>query len=122
MVGASGWESMANALCNLGACLGIVNLLIFPLPVTVIHLSSSFSPSFFAYPSKSAVRLMRGLDATSSLSQINVALLSVGFSPSLFEYLPPSAERLMHGVDANSNTLSHIDLKWCLLYFLIHRS
>ena len=40
-----GWESMANALCNVGLSLGFSNFLVLPLPVTVIHLSSSFSPS-----------------------------------------------------------------------------
>ncbi len=132
MVGSWGWESMANALCNVGLSLGFSKFLVLPLPVTVIHLSSLFSPSFFAYPPKSAVSLMRGLDATSCSSQINVALLSVAFSPSLFAYPPLSAVRLMHGVDTKAivrlmhgvdayfNSLSHIDLKWCLLYFLIH--
>ena len=37
-------ESMANALCNLGASLGLGIFLVLPLPETVIHLSSSFFP------------------------------------------------------------------------------
>ena len=35
---------MANALCNVGLSLGFSKFLCLPLPVTVIHLSSSFSP------------------------------------------------------------------------------
>jgi hypothetical protein len=42
MVGVLGFESMANALCNLGASLGLGVFLVLPLPVTVIHLSFSF--------------------------------------------------------------------------------
>ncbi len=59
---------MANALCTVGLSLGFGNCLVLPLPVTVIHLSSLFSPSsnvpahrhslsesfFSAYPPKSA--------------------------------------------------------------------
>jgi hypothetical protein len=81
-----GWESMANALCNLGSSLGFSKYLVLPLPVTVIHLSSSFSPSssipahrhllpessFSAYPPKSAVNLMCGLNSTSSSLQIDL--------------------------------------------------
>jgi hypothetical protein len=73
---------MANALCNVGLSLGFSNFLVLPLPVTVIHLSSSFSPSsdvpahrhllpelsFSAYPPNSAKNLMRGLKSTSSSS------------------------------------------------------
>jgi hypothetical protein len=84
--GSLGWENMANALCNVGLSLGFGNCLVFPLPVTVIHLSSSFSPSsdvpahryllsesfFSAYPPKSAKNLMRGLNSTSSSSQIDL--------------------------------------------------
>jgi hypothetical protein len=36
---------MANALCNVGLSLGFSNVLVLPLAVTIIHLSSSFSPS-----------------------------------------------------------------------------
>ena len=86
LVGSSGWESMANALCNVGLSLGFSKILLLPLPVTVIHLSSSFSPSsdvpahrhslpessFTAYPPKSAENLMRGLKSTSSSSQIDL--------------------------------------------------
>jgi hypothetical protein len=43
-VGASGWESMAYALCNLGLGLGLSNFFVLLLPVTVTHLSL-FSPS-----------------------------------------------------------------------------
>ena len=90
---------MANVLCNVGLSLSFSKFLGLPLPVTVIHLSSSFSPPFGAYPPQSAVRLMSGLDATSSLSHM----------------------RLLRGLDATSSLL-HIDLKWCLLYFLNHQS
>jgi len=86
MVGALGWESMANALCNLGASLGVSNFLVLLLPVPVIHLPSSCSPSsglpahchllsepsFSTYPSKSAVILMLGLNSTSSSLQIDL--------------------------------------------------
>jgi hypothetical protein len=61
-------------------------VLVLPLPVTVIHWSSLFSPfsgipahrhllpesSFSAYPPKSAINLMRGLNSTSSSLQINL--------------------------------------------------
>ncbi len=77
---------MANALCNVSLSLGVSNFLVLPLSVTVIHLSSLFSPSFdisahrhllpefsfSAYPPKSAVNLMRGLKSTSSSSQIDL--------------------------------------------------
>ena len=77
---------MANALCNVVLSLGFSKILFLPLPVTVIHLSSSFSPSsdapahrhslpessFTAYPPKSAENLMRGLKSTSSSSQIDL--------------------------------------------------
>ncbi len=77
---------MANALCNLGLSFGFSNFLVLPQPVTVIHLSSSFSPSsgvpahrhslpessFSAYPPKSAVNLLRGLKSTLSSSQIDL--------------------------------------------------
>jgi hypothetical protein len=77
---------MANALCNVGLSLGFSNFLVLPLPVTVIHLSSSFSPffnvpahhhllpesSFYAYPPKSTVNLMHGLKSTLSSLQINL--------------------------------------------------
>ena len=77
---------MANALCNVGLSLGFSKIIFLPLPVTVIHLSSSFSPSsdapahrhslpessFTAYPPKSAENLMRGLKSTSSSSQIDL--------------------------------------------------
>ncbi len=86
MVGALGWESMANALCSLGLSLGFRKFLVLPLPVTLIHLSFSFSPSsgipthrhslpkssFAAYPPKSAVNVMHGLKANSSSLQINL--------------------------------------------------
>jgi len=85
-VGLSGWESMANALCNVGLSLGFSNFLVLPLAVTVIHLSSLFSPSsdvpvhrhslpkssFSAYPPKSAKNLGRGLKSTSSSLQIDL--------------------------------------------------
>jgi hypothetical protein len=45
LVGSSGWESMANTLCNVGLSLGFNNFLVLPLLVTIIHLSSLFSPS-----------------------------------------------------------------------------
>ncbi len=85
-VGALGWESMAYALCNLGLGLGLSKFLVLLLPVTVIHLSS-FSPSSgiparrqlspdslpsLAYLPNLAVNLWHGLNATSSLSQINL--------------------------------------------------
>ena len=84
--GSSGWESMANALCNVGLSLGFGKCLVLPLPVTVIHLSSLFSPSsdvpahrhllsesfFSAYPPKSAENLMRGFNSTSSSLQIDL--------------------------------------------------
>ncbi len=85
-VGALGWESMAYALCNLGLGLGLSKFLVLLLPVTVIHLSS-FSPSSgipvrrqsspdlvpsLAYPPNLAANLWRGLNATSSLPQINL--------------------------------------------------
>ncbi len=38
---------MENALCNVSLSLGFGNCLVLPLPVTVIHLSSSFSPFLF---------------------------------------------------------------------------
>ena len=77
---------MANALCNVGLSLGFSNFLVLPLPVTVIHLSSLFSPSsnvpahrcllpkssFSTYPPKSAANLMRGLKSTSSSAQIDL--------------------------------------------------
>ena len=85
-MGLSGWESMANALCKVGLSLGFSNFLVLPLAVTVIHLSSSFSPSsdvpvhrhslpessFSAYPPKSAKNLMRGLKSTLSSLQIDL--------------------------------------------------
>jgi hypothetical protein len=66
--------------------LGFSKLLVLPLPVTVIHLSSSFSPSsgipvhrhllpessFSVYPPKSAVNLMHGMNSTLSSLQINL--------------------------------------------------
>ncbi len=84
--GASGWKSMANALCNLGLGLGLSNFLVLLLPVTVIHfsfisLSSSvpvqhrLSPDslpLLAYPPNSAENLWCGLNATLSLSQIDL--------------------------------------------------
>ncbi len=86
-MGAPGWESIANALCNLGLGLGLSNFLVLPLPVTVIHLSLSFSLSsgvhvhcesspdslpLLAYLPNSAEKLWCSLNATSSLSQINL--------------------------------------------------
>ncbi len=86
-VGASGWESMANALCTFGLGLGLSNFLVLPLPVTVIQLSLSFSPSsgvpahrqsspdslpLLAYSPNSFENLWRGLNATSSSSQIDL--------------------------------------------------
>jgi hypothetical protein len=69
-VAASGWESMANALCNLSLGLGLSKLLVFPLPVTVIHLSFLFSPS-------------SGVPARHQLSPDSLPLLA---------YLPNSSE------------------------------
>ncbi len=77
---------MANALCSLDSSLGFSKFLGLPLPVTVIKLSFSLSPSsgvpvhrhllpessFAAYLPKSAVNVMRGLKATSSSSQIDL--------------------------------------------------
>jgi hypothetical protein len=85
-VGASGWESMAYALCNLGLGLGLSKFLVLLLPVTVIHLSL-FSPSSsvpahhqsspvllpsLAYPPNLAANLWHGLNPTSSSSQIDL--------------------------------------------------
>ncbi len=93
MVGVLGWESKANALCSLGSSLGFSKFLVLPLPVTVIHLSFSFSPSsgipahrhllpessFAAYLPKSTVNVMRGLKATSSSLQIDLKRYSLYF-------------------------------------------
>ncbi len=70
----------------LGLSLGFSKFLVLPLPVTVIHLSSLFSPSFVvpahrhllpessfsAYPPKSAINLMRGLKSTLCSLQIDL--------------------------------------------------
>ncbi len=86
-MGASGWESMANALCSFGLGLGLSKFLVLPLPVTVIHLSLSFSPSsgvpahhqlspdllpLLVYPPYTLENLWRGLNATSSSLQIDL--------------------------------------------------
>jgi hypothetical protein len=85
-VGVSGWESMANALCNLGLVLGLSKFLVLLLPVTVIHLSLFFLSSgvpacrqsspdslpSLAYPHNLAENLWRGLNAASSSSQIDL--------------------------------------------------
>jgi hypothetical protein len=78
---------MANALCTLGLDLGLSNFLVLPLPVTLIHLSLLFSPSsgvtahrqsspdllpLLAYLPNLAENLWHGLNATSSLLQINL--------------------------------------------------
>ena len=85
-VGALGWESMAYALCNLGLGLELSKYLVLLLPVTVIHLSL-FSPSSSVLAHRQSSpdllpllecmpnlveNLWRGLNATSSLSQINL--------------------------------------------------
>jgi hypothetical protein len=87
-VGTLGWESMANALWDLGLGLGLSKFVVLLLPVTVIHLALLFSPSsgvpmhhqlspdslpLLAYlPNNSAENLWRDLNATSSLLQINL--------------------------------------------------
>ncbi len=87
-VGALGWESMANALCNLGLDLGLglSKFLVLLLPVTVIHLPSFSSSagiparrqsspdliSLLAYPPNLAAKLWHGLNATLSSLQINL--------------------------------------------------
>ncbi len=86
-MGVLGWESMANALCIFGLGLGLSIFFVLPLPVTVIQLSLSFFPSFgvsahrqlspdlsplLAYPPNSVENLWRGLNATSSSSQIDL--------------------------------------------------
>ncbi len=87
---------MANASCNVGLSLGFSNFLVLPLPVTVIHLSSLFSPSF-------DVPAHHHLLPESSFSA----------------YLPKSAINLMRGLKSTSSSLQ-IDLKWYPLYFLVH--
>ena len=83
MVGSLGWESMANAICTVGSSLGFSNVLFLLLPSTLIHLSSSFSPSSnvparrqsvseSAYPPSSVVKVWRGLNSTSSSSAIDL--------------------------------------------------
>ncbi len=82
-----GWESMANALCTFGLDLRLSIFLVLSLPVTAIHLSLLFSPSsgvpvhrqsspdllpLLAYLPNLAANLWRGLNATLSLSQINL--------------------------------------------------
>jgi hypothetical protein len=78
---------MANALCTFGLGLGLSKFLVLLLLITVIHLSVSFSPfsgvpahhqsspdSFplLAHPPNSVKNLWHGLNATSSLSQIDL--------------------------------------------------
>jgi hypothetical protein len=78
---------MANALCTLGLGLGLSKVLDLPLPVTVIHLLLSFSPfsiipahlqsspdllPLLAYPPNLVKNLWHGLNATSSLFQIDL--------------------------------------------------
>ncbi len=96
LVGSLGWESMANALCNLGLSLGFSNFLVLQQPVTVIHLTSLFSPS-------------------SNIPTHRHLLPELSFSA----YLPKSTVNLMHGLKSTSSSL-HIDLKRYSLYFLFH--